>query len=103
MRGPWAIVEKFRTFMGNLHPEFGQLLGCEYCTSTWLSAILSITNLLVIPSIAFTPFNLLLGSTHLWWLIIILDSLLGSAMAWLLFRLEDMITAMSQKNQTYEE
>jgi len=103
MRGPFAIFEKFRSFMGNLHDELGELLGCEYCTSTWFSVFISALNLLVIPSIAFTPFNLILGGKCLWWLIIIMDGLLGSGMTWMLFRIEDALTAIKEKNQVYED
>lgn len=103
MRGPFAIMEKFRNMMGKLHPEFGLLLGCEYCTCMWVSILLSIINMIVTPTIAFTPFNLILGSSGIWWLIIILDSLLGCAVSWLLFRLEDALTAIKEKNQTYED
>lgn len=103
MRGPFAIMEKFRTFMGRLHPELGELLGCEYCTSTWVSMLLSALNLIIIPTAPFTPFNLILGGTELWWLIIFLDFLFGSGMSWILFRIEDALTAIQQKNQTYED
>lgn len=103
MRGPFAIFEKFRTTMGNLHPELGELLGCEYCTSTWFSFFVSAINLIVIPSIAFTPFNLLLGGQGLWWLIILLDGIFGSGAAWMLFRVEDALLAIKERNQVYED
>jgi hypothetical protein len=63
----------------------------------------STLNLLFIPSIAFTPFNLLLGDTELWWLIILLDGLFGSGVSWMLFRIEDALVAIKEKNQLYED
>lgn len=103
MRGPFAIMEKFRTLMGNIHPELGELLGCEYCTSTWMTGLLSLVNYLVVPSVAFTPFNLILGGSGLWWLIIPLDSLFGSGVTWILFRIEDALISIKEKNTRYED
>ena len=54
-------------------------------------------NLIFIPTIAFTPFNLLIGGHGLWWLIILLDGLFGSGITWLLFRLEEYLTNNSEK------
>ncbi len=103
MRGPFAIFEKFRTTMGNIHEELGELLGCEYCTSIWFSAFISILNMVVIPTISLTPFNLILGATGLWWLIIMLDCLFGSGVAWMLFRIEDALLAVKERNMTDKE
>lgn len=103
MRGPFAIMEKFRSFMSKVHPEFGKLLDCEYCSSTWVSYVLSTLNILVIPTVAFTPFNLILGDTNLWWLIILMDGLIGSSITWMLFRIEDALTAIKEGKQNHEE
>ena len=89
--------------MQNTHQQLGELISCEACTSTWISFFVSALNLIVIPTIAFTPFNLILGGHGLWWLIILLDGLFGSGAAWLLFRVEDALTAIKEKNQTYDE
>ena len=103
LNGPFHIFEKFRNLMGRIHDQLGELFGCEACTSTWVSFALSALNILVIPTIAFTPFNLILGGTGLWWLIILLDGLFGSGVAWMLFRIEDALTAVKEKNQVYED
>lgn len=103
MRGPFAVFEKFRVAMGKIHYELGELLGCEYCTSTWVSALLSIANMVIIPNIAYTPFNLIMGDSAPWWFIVILDCLFGSGISWFLFRTEDALLAVKEKNQTYED
>lgn len=89
--------------MQQTHDQLGELVSCEACTSTWISFFISALNILIIPTIAFTPFNLLLGNTGLWWLIILLDGLFGSGISWMLFRIEDALTAIKEKNQTYED
>jgi Na+-driven multidrug efflux pump len=89
--------------MKKMHDQLGELVGCEACTSTWVSFFISALNLLIIPSVAFTPFNLLLGSSGFWWLIILLDGLFGSGITWMLFRIEDALVSIKEKNQTYED
>lgn len=103
LNGPFHIFEKFRKLMQQTHDQLGELVSCEACTSTWVSFFISALNILIIPTIAFTPFNLLLGNTGLWWLIILLDGLFGSGISWMLFRIEDALTAIKEKNQTYED
>lgn len=98
MSGPFRCFEHLREWFHNIHEQLGELISCEYCTSTWCSFFLSALNVIFIPTIAFTPFNLLLGATHLWWLIILLDGLVGSGCTWLLFRLEDYLTVKSQED-----
>lgn len=103
LNGPFHIFEKFRKLMQSIHEQLGELISCEACTCTWLSFFLSALNILIIPSVPFTPFNLLLGFTGIWWLIILLDGLFGSGITWMLFRIEDALTAIKEKNQQYEE
>lgn len=103
MRGPFAIFEKFREVMEELNDELGELLGCEYCTSTWFSLFVSLFNLIIIPSIPFTPFNLILEESEYRWLSLIFDCLLGSGITWMLFRVEDALIAIKERNQQYED
>ena len=100
LNGPFHIFEKFRKLMQNTHDQLGELVSCEACTSTWVSFFISALNIIVIPTIAFTPFNIILAGTGLWWLIILLDGLFGSGVSWLLFRLEDFLTNNAQKGET---
>lgn len=92
LNGPFHIFEKFRQFLQNTNDQLGELVSCEACTSTWMGFFISALNLIIIPTIAFTPFNLILGGYGLWWLIIFLDGMFGSGISWLLFRLEDYLT-----------
>ena len=92
LNGPFHIFEKFRQFLQNTNDQLGELVSCEACTSTWMGFFISALNLIIIPTIAFTPFNLILGGHGLWWLIIFLDGMFGSGISWLLFRLEDYLT-----------
>ena len=103
LNGPFHIFEKFRLFLQNTNDQLGELVSCEACTSTWMGFFISALNLIIIPTIAFTPFNLILGGHGLWWLIIFLDGMFGSGISWLLFRVEDYLTNNAQKNSVQDE
>lgn len=103
LNGPFHIFEKFRKLMQNTNDQLGELISCEACTSTWISFFISALNVIIIPSIPFTPFNLILAGTGLWWMVVLLDGLLGSGVVWMLFRIEDALTAIKEKNQKYED
>lgn len=101
--GPFKIFEYIRRFASSISDQFAELFRCQACCSTWVSFFISALNLLFIPSIAFTPFNMILGGTGLWWLIILLDGLCGSGTTWLLFRLEDFLTGNNENNIVEDE
>ena len=97
--GPFGIFEHIRNIAGKISPRMGELFSCPACASTWVSFFLSALNLLIIPSVPFTPFNLILGSTGLWWLIILLDGLCGSGTTWLLFKFEDFLVSNTKQDE----
>ena len=99
LNGPFHIFEKFRHLMQKTSDQLAELVSCEACCSTWISFFISALNLIVLPSIAFTPFNLILGGKGLWWLIILLDGLYGSGITWMLFRIEDYLVNNSINNE----
>jgi len=86
--GPWGIFEWWREVADHISEGFGKLFNCMMCFSTWVGLLASIVDLLI-PSAVFTPFNLILVGTSLWWLIPILDAGLTSGAVWLLHNLEE--------------
>lgn len=101
--GPFGIFEHIRNIAGKISPRMGELFSCPACASTWVSFFLSALNLLIISSVPFTPFNLILGGTGLWWLIILLDGLCGSGTTWLLFKFEDFLVSNTKSEVTQIE
>lgn len=97
--GPFGIFEHIRNIAGKISPRMGELFSCPACASTWVSFFLSALNLLIIPSVPFTPFNLILGGTGLWWVIILLDGLCGSGTTWLLFKFEDFLVSNTKQEE----
>lgn len=97
--GPFGIFEHIRNIAGKISPRMEELFSCPACASTWVSFFLSALNLLIIPSVPFTPFNLILSGTGLWWLIILLDGLCGSGTTWLLFKFEDFLVSNTKQEE----
>lgn len=86
--GPWGIFEWWREVADHISEGFGKLFHCMMCFSTWVGLVFSVVDLLL-PAVAFTPFNLILAGSGLWWLIPILDAGLTSGAVWLLHNLEE--------------
>ena len=99
--GIFNIIEAFRNIMEAIHPTFGELFKCIFCTSCWLSIMFSSLNYIfigIIPPI--TPFNIILSGSGLWYIIILLDMFFGSAVCWILHLLDDYL---ENNSKTYED
>lgn len=99
--GPFHIFEKWRNISHGIGEQFGELFTCMMCFSTWVGLALSLLNSLLLPSVAFTPFNIILGVTAPWWVIMVLDMGFTCAVVWLLFQLEEMMERTG--NVVYED
>lgn len=99
--GPFHIFEKWRNLSHNINEQFGELFTCMMCFSTWVGLALSLVNSLLLSSVAFTPFNIILGTVAPFWLIMILDMGFTSAVVWLLHQLEEMMERTG--NVVYED
>lgn len=84
------IFEYIRAIAHKIHPHIGELFTCVACCSCWLGIMFSTINFLWI-SIPFTPFNIILGATGLWWLIIPLDMAVTAGMTLLLHHLDEAL------------
>lgn len=91
--GPFNIFRHIRTILTKLGENAAQLVRCEACCSTWVGFMLSVINILLFPTIPFTPFNLILGDFYkdLWFLIILLDGICGSGTTWMTFKIENFL------------
>lgn len=86
--GPWNIFERIRELAKSISDGFGKLFTCMMCFSTWVGLLASIVDLLI-PSIIFTPFNMILVGSGLWWLIPLLDAGFTSGAVWLIHNFEE--------------
>lgn len=94
--GPWDIIEKFRVFMNNLHAKLGELFSCPACLSSWVGIIFSAINYFFI-TVPITPFNMILGTTGLWWLIIPMDLFFTAGTTWTLYQLDEFLEKNSKE------
>lgn len=78
--GPFNILKGIRLVFG----KFTKLLDCPICTSTWVGMTTSLANFFLLPSVLITPWNVILHSTGLWWLIMLLDAFTLVALVYLL-------------------
>lgn len=89
--GPFHIFEQWRIFTDKLHPQIGELFTCMLCLSTWIGLTLSLINIFLLPTLPFTPFNIILYNTKIYWLIVILDMGFTSGCVWIIHQLEEMM------------
>lgn len=96
--GPFDVLIKFRELCGNILKTLGDMLDCMMCTSTNVGWILSLINIVLLPSIPFTPFNILFNDTTLWYLIIPFDACITSGAVWLLHTFQETLESITNKN-----
>lgn len=82
--GPFDIVDKFRNTIIKISPKMGEVFDCMYCFPTWVGICLSLINQFLFPSIAFTPFYILIGSIAPWYIILILDTFVTSGTVYII-------------------
>lgn len=96
--GPFDILVKFRELSSKISYTFGQMLECMMCTSTNVGWIISLLNILLIPNIPLTPFNLIFNDISLWYLIIPFDAFITSGAVWLIHTLQESLETITSKN-----
>lgn len=89
--GPWHIFDKWHTWMHSHTPMLDELFSCYICFPTWLGLFFSALNILLLPSLAITPFNILMGGIAPWWLIIPLDGAFTSGAIWFMHTIQSAI------------
>lgn len=89
--GPFGIFKKWREISNAISPRFGELFTCPICLSTWCGIFFSAIDYWVVSSVQFTPFNIILGNTGMWWLILLMDMGATSGVVWLVHQLEEMM------------
>jgi hypothetical protein len=95
--GPFDIIYKFRMFCYKQFPEVAKMLECMMCTSTNIGFIMSIINILIIPSIPFTPFNYIFSNISLWYLIIPFDAFITSGCVWLIHTVQEALESLKKE------
>lgn len=100
--GPFRIFEHIRNITERISEHFGSLFKCMMCFPANLGWVLSLIDWFCIKEIAFTPFNILLLGTNLWWLALIFDCFFTSGIVWLIHNFESFFENVGAENSKEE-
>lgn len=89
--GPFGVFEKWRNFAHRVSDGFGELFTCPMCLSTWIGLVFSAINIWLVPTVAFTPFNMVFGVGEYIPLVLIMDMGFTSGIVWLIHQFEEMM------------
>ena len=98
--GPFRVFERIRMWSNGISEHFGQLFSCMMCLPANFGWIFSIVNWFLIPMVALTPFNIILGGyVGLWWLAALCDGAFTTAIVYLIYVVDDFF---EKKNEIME-
>ena len=106
--GPFRLFERIRTITYRISPHFGEMFQCMMCFPANLGWVMSLINWFFIP-IAFTPGNMMLDETDLWYVAMLIDCCFTSGAVWLIHHIEEWFENLAEgaKNggsgEVYEE
>ena len=96
--GPFRIFEHIRNITSSISEHFGQMFQCMMCFSANLGWVLSLVDWFFLKQIAFTPFNILLAGTGLWWLALLFDCCFTSGVVWFIHHIELFFENLAEGN-----
>lgn len=100
--GPFYIFTGIRRVANAISEHFGKLFSCMVCFPSNLSWVMSLVDWFLIPQIAFTPFNILLAGTGLWWLAMLMDIGFGAGVVWAMHNIVEFFENIADKAGTTE-
>ena len=89
--GPANIFFRLRLWAGKVGDNFGMLFKCMTCFPTNVGWVFSLFDWFLVPGVAISPFNMILGGTGLGWLAMILDACYCAGTCHLLWNIDDFI------------
>lgn len=101
--GPFRIFERIREITSNISEHFGTLFSCMMCFPANVGIVVSLLDWFLLPSIALTPFNIVLLGTNLWWVAIIADCCLTSGAVWLIHNIESFFESIANGTSETQE
>ena len=89
--GPANIFFRLRLWAEKVGDNFGMLFKCMTCFPTNVGWVFSLFDWFLVPGVAISPFNIILGGTGLWWLAMILDACYCAGTCHLFWNIDDFI------------
>ena len=82
--GPFHCFDKMHKIAKKIHPQLDEMLSCFICSGWWLGFGMSVFNLLVIPTISYTPMAMVYLPLEYWYITVFLDGAFVSSSNWLI-------------------
>ena len=101
--GPFKIFEKLREWSSYISEHFSSLFSCMMCLPANIGWIVSLINWFFIPTMALTPFNILLMGTNLWWLALIGDCCFTTGIVWIIHNIESFFESIANGSSTIQQ
>ena len=99
--GPFFIFSRLRLWANNISEHFGKLFSCMMCLPANFGWIFCLVNWFFIPTVALTPFNIILGGYYnLWWLAALCDGAFTTGVVYLIYILNEYL---EKKIDYYEQ
>ena len=95
--GPFYIFSRIRGLAESISEHFGKLFSCMVCFPSNLSWVMSLIDWFLIPQVAFTPFNIILAGTGLWWVAALMDIGFGAGIVWTIHNVVEFFENMAEK------
>ena len=91
--GPFNMLAYMRLYLSRWSENLGNLFGCMMCLPTNYGLIFSLVDWFLIPGIALSPFNIILGGLGGWyWILAMLcDAGITSGVVWLIHEVDDRL------------
>lgn len=97
--GPFNLFNHLRNFMDKSPSNLGELFHCMICFPTWVGIILSFFDIFFLTTVNFTPFNIMINDSSLWYYIIPLDAFITSGSVWLIHTIQETFESITNKNE----
>lgn len=101
--GPFHIYDKIHEIAKSIHPQLEELLLCFICLPSWIGIILSGLNLYFIPDTPLTPCMMIMHNIVPWWVIVICDCFVASAIGWLINTIQDALERTNSNTGNSDE
>lgn len=94
--GPFKIFEKIRECSSYISDHFSSLFNCMICLPANIGWIISLIDWFLLNEITFTPFNILLLNTNLWWVALIGDCCFTTGIVWIIHNIESFFESIAE-------
>lgn len=94
--GPFKIFEKIREWSSYISDHFSSLFNCMICLPANIGWIISLIDWFLLNEITFTPFNILLLNTNLWWVSLIGDCCFTTGIVWIIHNIESFFESIAE-------